>query len=631
MLRSGTPLVSLLPALVAVVLVQSLSPAAQRLPTGDARFALAGGWAATSAGGLHGYGHWFTTPVIGWLQLGALDRLLLGGDAQTVLAAAHGGMLLTTLAGVALLWFVLRRAGASGLAAGASTAAFGIAPVAIAVHTQVVPVNVALVWLLIAALLVLGRRGIGGSVAIGALAATAVLTAPIALIALPGLVWAYLLPHDRRERTLLRAVGAPPVQPSRRPAIGALAGFLVVLAIGLLAGLLVARSGGAAGSADAIGAAAAGQAAFPALGAASAVAWLRADPLSLLLGLVAVVLTPRSWSMAPVTLLAALTAIVAFWPDGQDPVGPIVLLLPVFTLATAVVIDRAVVALGDPRFAVSAIGSGWLMGVLALIVVAVVVWVGALPALQPGARQPVVRAEGWVRRSVPAGQVVLVDLGTWPDLVTGTRARVGWFAPAEDAPAPSSAPWSTADYLVTTGPELAASTGASQAVLARSLPVARFGVGAGAVAVRAVRSTPAPTPSATPPTAAERRAADARKRTGAELAQNPRLTVDGPDRALLQGGEVDSRIAIVLGQLLSQHTVTIGGFPALAGDTGTVRRQAVISAIDGRPVPADADATGTVLRYLSSLRGDYATSTIDATDAGVLATFAPDPTFVPSP
>ncbi len=201
--------------------------------------------------------------MIGWLQLGALDRLLLGGTAQTVLAAAHGAMLLTTLAGVALLWFVLRRAGASGLAAGVSSAAFGIAPIAIAVHTEVAPVNLALVWLLVAALLVLGARGTGASVAIGATAAAAVLTAPIALVALPSLVWAFLLPQDRRERTLLRAVGAPPVTPSRRPAIGALAGFLIVLAVGLLVALLLTGSGGVAGSADAIGAAAAAQGRLP--------------------------------------------------------------------------------------------------------------------------------------------------------------------------------------------------------------------------------------------------------------------------------------------------------------------------------------------------------------------------------
>src|SRR5579875_624711 len=119
--RSGIPLVSLLPALVAVVLVQSLSPAAQQLPTGEARFALAGAWALSAPGGAIGYRHWFGTPVIGWLQLGAFDRALLGGSAQSVLAAAHGVMLLVAVAGVALLWFVLRRAGASGLAAGAAS------------------------------------------------------------------------------------------------------------------------------------------------------------------------------------------------------------------------------------------------------------------------------------------------------------------------------------------------------------------------------------------------------------------------------------------------------------------------------------------------------------------------------
>ncbi len=307
------------------------------------------------------------------------------------------------------------------------------------------------------------------------------------------------------------------------------------------------------------------------------------------------------------------------------------LLLPVFTLAAAVVVDRAVVALGDPRFSISAIGSGWLMALVALLVVAVVVWVGALPALQPGTRQPIARAESWVRRSVPPGQVVLVDLATWPDLVDrhpgpdrlvrrrrrGAGAELGALVerrlPRHDRHGARRLD----------GRRLAGRPRpvAARRPVRRGLP-RRWRCGPSA-------APPLPAPSATPPTPAERRAADARKRTGAELAQNPRLTVDGPDRALLQGGEVDTRIAVVLGQLLAVHTVTIGGFPALAGDTGTVRRQAVISAIDGHPVPADADATGTVLRYLSSLRGDYATSTIDATDAGVLATFAPDPTFVP--
>ncbi len=629
LLRSGTPLVSLLPAVVAVVLVQSLSPAAQRLPAGGARFALAGAWATTAPGGVVGYRHWFTTPVIGWLQLGALDRALLGGTAQSVLAAAHGVMLLLTLAGVVLLWFVLRRAGASGLAAGAASATFGVVPIAVAVHTVVGPAAVALVWLLVSALLVLGRRGPVAAVAIGASAGGAVLSDPLALAVLPALAWVLVAPAVRGPRTL-RAVGGAP-RSAARPAIGAGLGFAVVILVAAVVAVALAapEPGAAARTADAIGAAAAAQTSFPVAGAASLVAWLRTDPLSLLIGVVAVILAARSRSFVPVAAVAALVALVAVWPDGADVAGPVVLLLPLLTFATALVIDRAVVALGRPRFLVSAIGSGWLMAVVALLVVASVVWIDSLGSLQTGAHQPLGRAERWIDTGVQPGQVVLVDLGLWPDVAHGARATVGWYAAAEGRPAPSSRPWSSADYLVTTGDGLSASTGAAEQTLARSLEVARFGSGSAAVEIRAVRSTALSAPSPAQSTPAERRAAAARRQTGAELATNPRLTVGGADRALLQGGDVDSRVSIVLGQLLAVHRITVGGFPAVRGDSGGVRRQVLISAIDGHPVPNDPDATGTILRYLSALRGQYSTSAIDATDAGVLATFAPDPTFVP--
>jgi hypothetical protein len=56
----------------------------------------------------------------------------------------------------------------------------------------------------------------------------------------------------------------------------------------------------------------------------------------------------------------------------------------------------------------------------------------------------------------------------------------------------------------------------------------------------------------------------------------------------------------------------------------------LISSVDGRRIPTDADRTGELLRFLSSLRGEFATSMIDATGTGVLATFAADPTFVPA-
>jgi hypothetical protein len=451
----------------------------------------------------------------------------------------------------------------------------------------------------------------------------------VALAVVPALAWVLVAPAVRAPRTL-RAVGGAP-RSAARPAIAAAAGFGVAILGGALVAVVLAapEPGAAARTADAIGAAAAAQASFPTVGAAGAVAWLRTDPLSLLIGVVAVILAARSRPFLPVAAVAALVALVAFWPDGSDAVGPVVLLLPMLTFATAVVIDRAVVALGRPRFLISAIGSGWLMAVVALLVVAAVVWIGSLRTLQTGPHQPLSRAERWVDAAVEPGQTVLVDLGVWPDLAHGAHATVGWYAAVDGAPAPSSAPWSSADYLVTTGDALSTSTGAAEQTLARSLAVARFGSGAGAVEVRAVRSTGESAPSTTPATPAEQRAAAARRETGAQLATNPRLTLDGADRALLQGGDVDSRVSIVLGQLLAVHRLTIGGFPIVEGDNGAARRQVLISAIDGHPVPHDADATGTVHRYLSALRGPYATTAIDATDTGVLATFAPDPTFVP--
>ena len=317
-----------------------------------------------------------------------------------------------------------------------------------------------------------------------------------------------------------------------------------------------------------IGAAAAAQAAFPAAGAASAVAWLRADPLSLLLGLVAVVLTARSRPLAPVTLLAALVAIVAFWPDGQDPVGP----------------DRAAAAglhaggrrRGRPRRG-RARGSAvrgqrdrlrLADGLVALLVVAVIVWVGALPALQPGARQPLTRAEGWVRRSVPPGQVVLVDLATWPDLATGTRARVGWFArrrarrprPARRrgrAPTTSSRPV----------PSFAASTGASRA---RARPVAargpvRHGLGRGGGAGRPQRTGARPVRDAAHACGAARRRRPQAHRRRARPEPAPHRRRPRPRAAAgRRGGQPHRHRPRPAARRAHRHDRRI---PALPGDT----------------------------------------------------------------
>jgi hypothetical protein len=76
--------------------------------------------------------------------------------------------------------------------------------------------------------------------------------------------------------------------------------------------------------------------------------------------------------------------------------------------------------------------------------------------------------------------------------------------------------------------------------------------------------------------------------------------------------------------------VTISGFGTAAGDTSGVRTTVTISEIDGRRVPTDGTKTGVLLRFLSDLRGDFATRSIDATDDGITAAFTPAPDLVPS-
>jgi hypothetical protein len=461
------------------------------------------------------------------------------------------------------------------------------------------------------------------------------------------------------SRPRLRLVDdAPP--PPRRHAVLLAAGFVAVLVVaGVVALVLASLPRTAAGSVAAgIAAAAAAQAPFPTVGTAAIPAWLGTDPLTLLVALLALALAVRVRRLLPASVTALLVLVGSLWPDGRDAVGPVALLLPIAALAIAAAVDEAVVLLGHPRFQRSLVGSGWLMGVAAVLVVAAVVWAGALARLRPGPDGAVAEASGWLRTSVPAGQVVLAELPAWPTLQAASSRPVGWYAPPLVAgPAPSSPGWSRADYVVSVG-ATPQPTGSAAAVLGRAETVARFRSGAESVRVLAVAAdaarrgsgssvSPAPSPSPTssssatpwpgsqpttnPPSAAQlQAAAAARRRTGAELAQNPRITLTGADRAALEAGQVDTRVAIVLAQLAAVHPITVAGFPRVSTDGSEVLRQVLISTVDGKRVPGDPRSTDVLLRYLSRLRGTFATSSLGATTGGVLATFPPDPTFVPA-
>ncbi|MBW4040683.1 MAG: hypothetical protein HIU86_00945 [Acidobacteria bacterium] len=616
-----TPAVSLLPAVVALVVVQSLNPAAQRVPTGAARFDLTGAWLATEPGAVAGTTSWLAAPTLGRLQLGALLRVLQGGQSQSVLAAAHGGMLLLTVVQAVLLWWVLRRLSVGGVGAGLATALFGVAPIAIGVHTAVSAVAVAACWLLLAAGLTLGvtrAERIAGGVA----AAVAVASAPaVAIVLLPLAVLLAL--RLRRER---RALGGP----WARAALSTAAGFVVAAVLIALVMAIAAAlpSGAATARLDALTTA---QDATPVGGFAAIVLWAGSDPLSLLVAVGAVVLAAVAARDRAITVLVAVGAVASIWPQGGDPVPPLVVLLPLVAAAVARSVDVGVAALGHPLFVRSVLGSAWLTAVGAVLVVAVVAWVVGLSALVRGGDLPVTKVERWVAASVPAGQTVLVGLGVYPDLVGTAKAQVGWYGSGNGATAvPSSVPWSRADYIVVDGSLPSDRTGAAATALGRSLEVATFGTGSAELSVRAVRQAGASVPLKPPTTAAGRAAAALRKSVGMQLAENPRIQLDGRDRALLLAGAVDTRIAIVLAQFVTSHSIAVSGFGVASGDASGIRTVVTISEIDGRNVPSDGTKTGVLLRFLSDLRGQLATRSIDATDSGISAAFRPEPDLIPT-
>lgn len=610
-----TPVLSLLPSVVLLAVVQSLGPAAQRIPSGAARFDLAAAWLATVPGALAGSASWFPGPTLGRLQLGLLLRVVQGVETQGVLAAAHGAMLLLTVLQAVLLWLALRRLGTGAVAAGLATAVFGVAPLAVDTHATVSAMSVAAGWLLVALCLGL-RRGTVPLVLCGAAAAVAVASVPaVAVAAVP---LAVLLALRLRRTTEREGV---------RPLFAAAAGFggTAVLLAGIVAGVAALPRTAATGRFDALVAA---QQAVPAFGAAALDRWAVVDPLFALIAVGAVVLAGFAGGHRGTVVLVVVLLAASVWPWGREAIDPSVLLLPVVAAAVARSVDVGLAALGHPLFVRSVLGSAWLTGVAALLLVATVSWLLGLSTLVPGRAQPVAQLGRWIGSSVPPGQTVLVGLGVWPDLVSTTRAEIGWYAGAAGRTAvPSSVPWRTADYIVEDASLRSVRTGPATEALGRSVEVASFGSGASAMAVRAVRASAAPT--APPATAAGRAAARLRIAVGRQLAQNPRIEMGGRDRARLRSGEVDTRIALVLAQFVTAHRILIGGFGVADGDATGIRTSVTISGIDGRRVPSDGTKTGVLLRFLSDLRGDLRVRTIDATDDGITAAFAPDPDLIP--
>lgn len=617
--RRGAWVASLVPALALTAVLQWWSGSGYRLPAGVARFGPAGGFAVLQPGALSGHrffdGRTVDAPPLAWLQSGLVTRALTDLTGASAFESTRVGQLLLALIGVALVWRIVRRAPSSALAAFAAAALTGAAPMAIAVHTQPVPISIAVVWLLGACALAQSTPSVQRAAAVGACIAVAVLTAPWAALGAIAPLWLLVRASTRRG-------------PGVRAVLVGILGGVVVLAAAVAAAAALQSAPVGAGSMglERLADAAARLTSRPSIGVASWRAWVSTDPLGLLVGAIALGAAVPRRRLLPVVVPALLVAAAAVVPLGGDPLTAPTLLLPALAILAGAAVDPATALLGRPVLAQSVVGAGWLMGLVAVLVVAGVQWGAGLHDLARTADGPVADARRWVGASVPPGDVVLVALAVWPDLARDARASIGWYTTdaGDAAGAPTSTPWQRADYVVADSQLRQHASGEAATVLRRSVDVRTFGSGTSALQVRAVpahasaKRPAGPAPTRSP---AERAAAAERTRIGGELARNPRIVLHAADRVLLQRGQVDQRVAVVVGQLLAAHAVTVAAFPMVPGDPADPRRQVLISGLDGHAIPEDIQRTGILLRYLSSLRGSFSTSRIDATPNGVLATF----------
>lgn len=161
--------------------------------------------------------------------------------------------------------------------------------------------------------------------------------------------------------------------------------------------------------------------------------------------------------------------------------------------------------------------------------------------------------------------------------------------------------WDPADVAAELGADVAwavtpASDGSADSA---SVAIARFGSGGTALDVRAVVADP----DAYRADAAAR--AEERRTAGAEIAQNPGVTVPESDRALLTDGSVDSRILTVLGALAAAGSVTVAAFPAIDGEADEPRRTLVLSSVGDAAVARGGELTPAGIAVVRGLTADY--------------------------
>jgi hypothetical protein len=125
----------------------------------------------------------------------------------------------------------------------------------------------------------------------------------------------------------------------------------------------------------------------------------------------------------------------------------------------------------------------------------------------------------------------------------------------------------------------------------------------------------------------------ARASAGVQLSENPALRVGPAAEALLVGGRVDARLILVLGLVLSDHTLTIADFPQGDGSVTDLRNSVLITELDGSDLATSAQARVDATSLLLAFTSIAAPTRVTMTSDGVLALFdgLEPPGLLPTP
>lgn len=574
---------------------------------------IAQAYAVLNLGELTHYTYFYDHPPVGWLQLAGWIGLT-GGFARYPEAVLAGRefVLVAALVSVVLLWLLARRLGFSRPAAAAAVAIFAFSPLALQFHRIVYLDNIATPWLLGAFLLAVApRRQLLAHTAAAVAFGVAVLTKETYLILLPFLGWQLWRCADRSTRRYTLSVAAA-----------------VLVLLGSTYLLLAAVKGELAPGDDntslwqgltfqLFGRTTSGSLFDPdSLARVTAAAWWSLDPVLVVAAPVAGLLALVVRGLRPVAAALVFAVLFALRP-GYLPVPYVVALIPLAALCIPGVIEAALRAARSPqrravaRWVVPAVP---LLVAVALVAAAVPVWAARLPGLvRLDVDAPMRQAQAWIEQNVGRDRRLIVDDAMWVDEVHAgfDRDDVVWYYKADTDPevaglAPDG--WSDYDYVVSTSSmrTFPDDVPVVAAAIENSVEVASFGSGDDAVDV--LRVEPAGRQAA-----AEQRAADrtARSAAGAQLVDNPGLTVADPARQVITEGRLDGRAMLALTALATEvGPTTVTDIRVVPGEeAGELPRRQLEIRLAGGPAAQAAATT-----YLRDRLGGFAPAAVETRD-----------------